>query len=100
MSDDKMQTVIDCQALLIAALDAQDPDAILRASVGLADAVEDLRHSAAAPVGDSLVFGLKQAEAARIRIKYLTAWNRQKIDRLAVLRGQSSGNIYAKPHIR
>jgi hypothetical protein len=37
---------------------------------------------------------MKQAEAARIRVKYLRAWNRQKIDRLAELRGQKSSIIY------
>jgi hypothetical protein len=41
-----------------------------------------------------LAYGMKQAEAARIRVKYLTAWNRQKIDRLAELRGQSSPHTY------
>jgi hypothetical protein len=43
---------------------------------------------------EKLAYGMKQAEAARIRVKYLTAWNRQKIDRLAELRGQSSPHTY------
>lgn len=90
-----MQRVIDCQAELIAALDAQDADAIIIASNALADAVEHMRHSPS-PVREALVFGLKQAEAARIRVKYLTAWNRQKIDRLAEVRGQFSSATYAK----
>jgi hypothetical protein len=90
-----MQRVIDCQAELIAALDAQDADAILSASDALADAVEQLRQSSS-PVGEAIAFGLKQAEAARIRVKYLTAWNRQKIDRLAEVRGQLSSATYAK----
>ncbi len=89
--------VIDCQTKLIAALDARDADAILSASAALAQAVEILRVSPAAPNSDELTLGLKQADAARIRVKYLTAWNRQKIDRLAELRGQFSGNIYTKP---
>lgn len=92
-----MQALIDCQAALIAALDAQDADAILSASNALADAVEHLRQKPATPVGDALAFGLKQSEAARIRVKYLTAWNRQKIDRLAEVRGQLSSVTYAKP---
>jgi hypothetical protein len=89
--------VIDCQTRLIAALDARDADTILSASAALTQAVEILRVSPAAPNSDQLTLGLKQADAARIRVKYLTAWNRQKIDRLAELRGQFSGNIYAKP---
>lgn len=91
-----MQAVIDCQAQLITALDSQDADAILSASYALADAVERLRHSPALSVGDTLAFGLKQSEAARIRVKYLTAWNRQKIDRLAEVRGQISSATYVK----
>ncbi len=89
--------VIDCQTRLIAALDARDADAILSASAALAQAVEILRVSPATPNSDQLTLGLKQADAARVRVKYLTAWNRQKIDRLAELRGQFSGNIYPKP---
>lgn len=92
-----MGDVIDCQARLIAALDARDADAILSASAALAQAVDILRPSSTSPDLDQLELGLKQAEAARIRVKYLTAWNRQKIDRLAELRGQLSGNIYTNP---
>jgi hypothetical protein len=89
--------VLDCQTQLIAALDARDADAILSASSALAAAAELLRRHEGGVERQSLELGLRQAEAARIRIKYLTAWNRQKLDRLAGLRGQSSGNIYAKP---
>jgi hypothetical protein len=90
-----IEAVIDCQAQLIAALDAQDVDAILRASAALEGAVDALRQHPRV-VGERLVHGLKQAEAARIRVKYLTAWNRQKIDRLAECRGQTSSITYAK----
>lgn len=90
--------VIECQARLIAALDARDADAILGATKALARAVELSRGEHRAASIEQLVHGLKQADAARIRVKYLTAWNRQKIDRLAELRGQIAGNIYAKPH--
>jgi hypothetical protein len=90
--------VLDCQKRLIAALDAQDADAIIAASAALAEATDELRSSRETIDRPSLELGLKQAEAARIRVKYLTAWNRQKIDRLAEYRGQSSRNIYARPH--
>lgn len=90
--------VIDCQTRLIAALDAREADAILAATDALADAVKALRLSAKTPAREKLSHGLKQSEAARIRVKHLTAWNRQKIDRLGEIRGQSNGNIYAKPH--
>jgi hypothetical protein len=91
------QAVLDCQARLIAALDSSDTDAIQSASAALAAAMEALRLDRGSIDRSLLELGLKQTEAARIRVKYLTAWNRQKIDRLTELRGQSSGNIYAKP---
>jgi hypothetical protein len=92
------QAVLDCQARLIAALDAQDVDVIQSASIALLAAMEELRLHRGGIDRSLLELGLKQTEAARIRVKYLTAWNRQKIDRLAELRGQSSSTIYAKPH--
>lgn len=91
------QKVLDCQARLIAALDDSNADAILSASAALSAAVEELPQKRCDIDPAMLELGLKQTEAARIRVKYLTSWNRQKIDRLAELRGQSSGNIYAKP---
>jgi hypothetical protein len=92
------QAVLDCQARLIAALDASDADTIHSASAALSVAMEELRLARGSIDRSLLELGLKQAEAARIRVKYLAAWNRQKIDQLAELRGQSSGNVYAKPH--
>lgn len=92
-----MDAVVHYQAELIAALDMQDADAILSASEALSSAVEKLRQQRQAPPQDQLSHGLKQAEAARIRVKYLTAWNRQKIDRLAECRGQASAAIYVMP---
>jgi hypothetical protein len=91
-----IEGVIDCQTRIIAALDAQDADAILSATVALEHAVEALRHQPNPVAPERLAHGLKQAEAARIRVKYLTAWNRQKIDRLAECRGQTSSITYAK----
>ncbi len=91
-----IENLIDCQTTLIAALDARDADAILSASHALQSAVDALRQSPIASDAGMLALGLKQTEAARIRVKYLTAWNRQKIDQLADLRGQSSGHIYTK----
>ncbi len=89
--------VIDRQTDLIAALDRREADAILAAAGALATAIEMLKRSSEPAAADRLHYGLKQSEAARIRIKYLTAWNRQKFDRLAELRGHTHGNIYAKP---
>jgi ABC-type transporter Mla subunit MlaD len=94
---DMLGKALDCQKRLIAALDAQDADAIIAASAALAEATDKVRSGHETVDRPSLELGLKQAEAARIRVKYLTAWNRQKIDRLAEYRGQSSRNVYARP---
>jgi hypothetical protein len=88
--------VIACQTDLIAALDAFDADAVTAASKALADVLALLPDDDRPVDADQLAYGMKQAEAARIRVKYLTAWNRQKIDRLTEIRGQSSSNIYAQ----
>lgn len=98
MTPDGFDRLIARQTELIAALDAGDPDAILAASAAMADAVEAVRGGRA-PGRDHLEHGLKLADAARIRVNYLSAWNRQKIDHLAQLRGQSADTVYAKPRI-
>lgn len=92
-----MDAVLQCQSDLIAALDTQDADAILSASSALSVAIDKLRQMRGAPPKEQLSYGMKQAEAARTRVKYLTAWNRQKIDRLAEYRGQASSAIYVMP---
>ncbi|WP_373474641.1 hypothetical protein [Sphingorhabdus sp.] len=95
-----MDAVLQQQAELIAALDMQDADAIMAASSALSTAIEKLRLQKQVPAQSQLSHGLKQAEAARIRVKYLTAWNRQKIDRLAECRGLASSAIYVMPQKR
>ncbi|MBL0925932.1 MAG: hypothetical protein IBJ12_15885 [Sphingomonadaceae bacterium] len=90
-----LDALLDCQAKLTAALDAQNADEILSASDALAVAVAAVRTTDGTVLPEQLAHGLQQAEAAGIRVKYLTAWNRQKIDRLAGFRGQSSSDTYA-----
>ncbi len=94
--DVMIDLVIACQTDLIAALDARDADAVLVATQALADVLERLPDDKEAVDADLLAYGMKQAEAARIRVKYLTAWNRQKIDRLAEFRGQASSDTYTR----
>jgi hypothetical protein len=93
-ADFMIDRIIARQADLIAALDAFDADAVLVASRALAEVLAVLPQDEEAVDPGKLAYGMKQAEAARIRVKYLTAWNRQKIDRLAELRGQSSPHTY------
>jgi len=86
--------LIACQNDLIAALDARDADAVTASTHALAAVVDAISVHDVIVDQDLLAHGMKQAEAARIRVKYLTAWNQQKIDRLAELRGQKSAIIY------
>jgi hypothetical protein len=89
-----LEALLDCQAKLIAALDAQDADDIIDASNALAAAVAKVKLEERAGLREQVAQGLKLAEAASIRVKYLTAWNRQKIDRLAEIRGRTSPDSY------
>ncbi len=99
MTTDNFAQLTVRQAELIEALDAGDADAILCASDALALAVAAVRDQSANTDRASIEHGLKLADSASRRINYLSAWNRQKIDRLAELRGQGGGDIYAKPRI-
>lgn len=94
-SDYMIEGIISCQNDLIAALDARDADAVLVASRALATALEAMPEDDQPVDPERLAHGMKLSEAARIRVKYLTAWNRQKIDRLAEFRGQASSATYA-----
>lgn len=89
--------IIARQTDLIAALDAFDADAVVAASRALADVLAALPGDSHPVDPERLAYGMRQAEAARIRVKYLTAWNRQKIDRLAEIRGQASPHTYVVP---
>lgn len=99
MTLDRFEQLIERQTELIAALDARDADSILAASAALSEAVDLLRADNKASNPAYLDHGLKLADAARIRVNYLTVWNRQKIDRLAQLRGQATGTTYTKPRV-
>lgn len=95
-ADVMIESIIARQTDLIAALDAFDADAVMAASRALAEVLAALPQDESPVDPEQLALGMKQAEAARIRVKYLTAWNRQKIDRLAEIRGQSSSTTYVK----
>jgi hypothetical protein len=97
VTSNDFEHLIERQTELIAALDAGDADAIIAVSANMAAILRTIRDDAAKCNPKHIEQGLKLAEAARIRVNYLTAWNRQKIDRLAQLRGQATGTTYAKP---
>jgi hypothetical protein len=99
MTDTALDNLIACHTALIAALDARDAGAIEHASMQLALAVtyaqsyDAWRESAEARA--KIEHGLKQSNAARTRVNYLSEWTRQRIDRLNELRGASVTHTYA-----
>lgn len=98
-----IERVIDRQQALLAALDARDAGAIEAATAALTAALTALRAPGALQADAAALTQLdharKQSEAARIRINVLSDWNRQRIDRLAELRGGAGGQVYSKPAI-
>jgi hypothetical protein len=90
--------MIACQAAMIAALDSNDAAAIERATSALADAVGGLRKPGAWHDNEEartmLDHAIKQSEAVRMRVNCLSHATRQRIDRMAVLRGGGFANIY------
>jgi hypothetical protein len=87
---------------LIAALDSRNASAIEAATRTLADAVAAVRAQDSwrenGGVRDRLSHALKQTDAARIRINYLSDWTRQRIDSIAELRGAGLTQTYANRH--
>jgi hypothetical protein len=97
-----VEHLITAQAALIAALDMRDAAAIEAATRALADAVAAARAQDSwrenGGVRERLSHALKQTDAARIRINYLSDWTRQRIDSIAELRSGASAQTYANPH--
>ncbi|MGB5077751.1 MAG: hypothetical protein WBO17_09755 [Sphingorhabdus sp.] len=93
MSAQALEQLIESQAALIAALDSGDVAAIELATQQMASAVETVRHQDAwheqSTLGH-LDHAMKQSQAARIRVNYLSEWTRQKIDHLGEIRGINS----------
>jgi hypothetical protein len=98
MSVIALDTLIERQAALIAALDGHDVAAIERATSALADAIGTLQRSDVwrddKAVHAKIDHGLKQTTAASIRVNALSHWTRQRIDQLSDLRGGNISSIY------
>ncbi len=90
MNDVRIEAVLDCQSDLIAAIDRQDADAIVRASEALAAAVnmlgDETRWPEYAPAADRLRRALEANGAALQRLNLMRHWTRQRIDRINELR--------------
>lgn len=92
MNLDQLDRIIAWQSELISALDAQDATAITAATEGLAAAISLAKNDAsklekrASP--ERVAQALQCANSASIRINYLMHWTRQRIGKIAELRGQ------------
>jgi hypothetical protein len=100
MNELALDSLIECQRALLAALDARDAGAIEVASAALLAAVEVTKaadiwdnHAGAKP---KLDYALKQIDAAQTRVNFLADWTCQKIEKLSDLRGATVGDAYKK----
>lgn len=95
-----LQRLKDCHVALIAALDAQDIDAIESAVVAFRDVVEEVRAAGGwrdnVEVAEEVAQIAALSEAARIRVNFLTDVNQQRIAALAAVRGRAIGAGYRR----
>lgn len=99
MTASAIELLIEAQSDLIAALDSGNVAAIENSTQAMAAAVEKVRaQDAWRDTADlpKLDYAMKQSQAARMRINYLSDWTRQKIDRLFEIRG---GTRASKPQL-
>ncbi len=91
MSEAALRQLDDAQAVLVAALDAHDLDAIEAANAAVAVAVEQMRVVGGwrdrPGLRDDLMLILKRAEAARGRVNALADHNRRQLEKLVSLAG-------------
>jgi hypothetical protein len=91
-----MERLIDCQGALISALDAGDVTAVEDATFRVARALEAVRAEGLSTNDDKPHFdyALRQAEAARGRVNFLTDRVAQRIERLTQQRGSRVIHTY------
>jgi hypothetical protein len=88
--------LIDCQGALISALDAGDVSAVEVATARVARALEAVRAETPSANEDRPRFdyALRQAEAARGRVNFLTDRVSQRLERLTHQRGERVTHTY------
>jgi hypothetical protein len=88
---EQIEAIMARQEELTAALDAQDATAITLATEGLAAAVALAKNAPPAPaepqLREKIGEALQQANGAAIRTNTMLHWTRQRIGRIAELRG-------------
>jgi hypothetical protein len=101
MSLAALDRLASCHEALIRALDGNDLEAIENATLGLADAVASARAErewAATPdIRERLLSLAALAQAAQIRVNFLTDMIRRRVDAAAALRGAQPQMTY-HPH--
>jgi hypothetical protein len=103
MSMSALDVLIDRQRELLAALDMRDVEGIEVATSNMAHAVNALRATDMwldhPTLKETLDYGLRQAEAAQTRVKFMSDWNSQKLEKLADLRSDATAGTYGKPTV-
>ena len=93
-----LDRLASCHEALIRALDGDDLEAIETATLGLADAVASARASrdwASTPdVKERLLSLAALAQAAQIRVNFLTDTIRRRVNVMAALRGSEPAMTY------
>jgi hypothetical protein len=103
VNDAALDGLISAETALVGALDTGDIDAVEAAMSGFGAAVERMRASGPwAPdpaLRDRVQQALSLSEAARVRIRYLSDRNQQRIDLLAAAAGRFDHTpvTYARP---
>jgi hypothetical protein len=97
-----IEQLITQHEALIAALDSRNVAQIEQATAKLNDTLAAMRAQDVWR-GDSTTrervnHALKQTDAARIRVNYLSDWTRQRIDSIAELRGGAPAQTYTSPY--
>jgi hypothetical protein len=92
---EQIEAIMARQDELIVALDAQDATAITLATEALAAAVALAKNAPPVPAEPQLhakvAEALQQANAAAMRANHMLHWTRQRIGRIAELRGAAGG---------
>ncbi len=94
-----VESIIAIQATLMEAFDSRDIARIEATTKDLARALEQVRQRGAILADDKLrtdlSYALKQTEALKTRVNYLALRNREKIEKLAQMRGAAMPHVYA-----
>ncbi len=98
MMSDPIEQIVAAQTRLIAALDLRIPEDIVAATSELAAAISAFKSSEGSIIGAEALsridYAGRQGDAAQARVNILSDWNRQRIDRLAELRGGGPRLVY------